>query len=139
VTGVKSRAIIFLLWTFGVVLAVIPLVFDYMHQRFGEQPSWISVIMHGELLLIALAILGDTIGRAATSDDEPMLRFPLLLGSIIVAFIVVYDIGEIRSRVADLAKVDENSLVGTIIVVDSWRYFLASLFLSFATVVGLEE
>jgi len=135
----KSKWVIFLLWIFGVVLAVIPLVFDYMHQRFAEQPSWVSVIMHGELLLIALALLGDTIGRAATSDDEPRLRIPLLLGSFIVALVVVYDIGEIRSRVADLLKVDENSRVGLIILGDSRLYFLASLFLSFATVVGLEE
>jgi hypothetical protein len=135
----KSKTIVFLLWIFGVVLAVIPLVFDFMHQRFGEEPSWVSVIMHGELLLIALALLGDTIGRAATSDDEPILRVPILLASVVVAIIVVYDIGEIRSRVADLVKVDENSRVGLIIMGDSQLYFLASLLLSFATVMGLEE
>lgn len=95
--------------------------------------------MHGELLLIALALLGDTIGRAATSDDDPGLRIPLLLGSIVVAFLVVYDVGEIRSRVADLIKVNETSTVGLIILGDSRLYFIASLLLSFATVVGLEE
>jgi hypothetical protein len=127
------------LWVFGVALALLPLGLDYIHQRFAESPSWLSVIVHGELLLVSVAILADAIARAAASDDEGLPKTLLLLGSVLVVACMIFDLGEIRARIGDATKIATDSGLATIIQNDSIGGFIASMVMSGFTILILED
>jgi len=49
-------------WLFGVILALIPLLFDPVHRTTERHPpQLLSLIIHGEVLIIAVALLVDTL------------------------------------------------------------------------------
>jgi hypothetical protein len=111
------------------------------------------VIAHGELLLISVAILGDTIERAASRVENRLLRTVLMLGSVTVLIVMIYYIGELRTRIAELpvTQIASNnsggilnvpridSFLGRRIIADSLKGFAAAFLLNFITVLAEEE
>lgn len=135
-------------------MAIIPLLLEFLHFRFDiTAPKWSFVIAHGELLLISVAILGDTIGRAGSRVENTLLRTVLMMGSVTVLIITIYYIGELRTRVAELpvTQIASNnsggvlsvpridSFLGARIISDSVKGFAAAFLLSFITVLAEEE
>jgi len=135
-----KRGVAPLLWIFGVIFALIPLVFDYQHERLANPAaSWISVVLHGELLLVALAILGDAIARACVSDDNRLRRAILALGSFLVACLVINEAVQIREAVERFPQLDLGSYLAARIASDSLWGFGFAVILSLATLVVVED
>jgi hypothetical protein len=135
----RSKAKIIVMWLAGIVLAVLPLVFDYAHRAFGSAPSWLLTIIHGELILIAVAILADVLVRVLASDDSWGIRLPLGLVSLVVFGFLVYMVGEIRPRTEDVQAALSDSRLVWIVKNNSWWGFLSSVVIGFVATISLED
>lgn len=63
---------------FSVLIALLPIVFAYWHiATDGKHPNWASIVAHGELMLVSVALaadaIGELIGRGAAKPLKKIL------------------------------------------------------------------
>ena len=133
--GRKMRVI---LWAAAIIFACCPLGFDLINWLFDEHPPpLLTIIMHGEVLIIAVAIIADTFVRAAGSDDNHRLRMPLMAGCPIVLVLMGYAAGMMRLMVE--TKSLSSEFVVSRIQIGSAITLAIALILSLTAAITLED
>ena len=124
----KDKPTLFVLWAGGLLFALCPLIFDWTHRLFQENPPpLVSLIIHGELLIIAVAIVADTFVRAVASDDSKPVRIPLIVGCPIVLVTFGFCAGDLRGVVETTEKaLAAKALAEKVLATSVTETFLAS-------------
>jgi hypothetical protein len=124
----KPKGKLVIAWLFGVTLALIPLLFDPVHRTTERHPpQLLSLIIHGEVLIIAVALLVDTFVRAAASDDARLRRFVLTGACGITLLLLGYDTADVRTTVETTTNVLTDDFAVRVVWLHSSIGFFISL------------
>jgi hypothetical protein len=92
---------LFVLWIAGLLFALCPLIFDWIHRLYERNaPPLVSLIIHGEVVIISVARIADTFVRTVKSSDTKRHRLPLMIGCPIALLLLGFDAGQLRETVA---------------------------------------
>ncbi len=125
-----------LVWTiFCFVFAMIPLVFAWMSDDLGETTNGLrEVIERGDIYLICVALVGDSVGRFAMVDKKKAIDVIGLGFAITFTIMMSFEFGTISSMMH--AK---RAVTPGIVWMYSVYYVVAVLFLGLGAVIRTED
>ena len=123
-------------WTiFCFVFAMIPLAFAGMADDLGETSNGLrEVIERGDIYLICVALVGDSVGRFAMVDKKKVIDLIGLGFAITFTIMVSFEFGTISSMLH--AK---RAITPGVVSMHSWYYVAAVFFLGLGAVIRTED
>jgi hypothetical protein len=125
-----------LVWTiFCFIFAMIPLAFAAMADDLGETTNGLrEVIERGDIYLICVALVGDSVGRFAMVDKKKVIDVLGLGFAITFTIMVSFEFGTISS----MMHAKRTITPGTVWM-HSWYYVAAVFFVGLGAVIRTED
>jgi hypothetical protein len=117
------------------VFAMLPLLFAWMSDDMGETRGGLrEVIERGDIYLICVALVGDSVGRFAMVDDKKVVDLVGLGFAIIFAIIMSFEFGTLNSMMHARLPVTPG-----LVFMHSISYVVAVFFLGLGAVIRTED
>ncbi len=128
-----NKMVVWAIFCFG--FAMIPLAFAWMGDDLGETTSWLSeVIERGDIYLICVALVGDSVGRFAMVDKKKLIDVVGLGFAIAFTIMMSFEFGTISSMLHA-----NRPITSGVVVMHSWVYVVSVLILGLGAVIRTED